>query len=231
MKNIVYIGEKSNMDFGVVVTKLPDVQLAAERGEWVQVQGRSGEVFVSGDALEDVTIPLPIWIPPGTDMAGISRWIRGERRIRVEGWPWFWVGRLMSTAALPACVGNDGWSATLMFKCQPHRYVWPEADPITLTSSKVIQNPANAESLPLITVSGSGDVTLMINDTSVLLLDVAESVVLDCDAKTARTISGTQATGQIKIYGGWPRLTPGNNAINWTGSVTSVKITPRWRNE
>jgi len=31
------------------------------------------------------------------------------------------------------------------------------------------------------------------------------------------------------VSGEWPLLVVGNNAVGWTGTVSKITITPRWR--
>ena len=127
------------------------------------------------------------------------------------------------------CTFNDGWVATVLFKAKPHRYVWPEADVIAATSGTSVPGRGSAQARPLIEISGSGNVTVMIGGSTVMLDDLDGSVMLDCEAKIA--YSGAMLmTGMTSIVDGiWPTLDPDSTLISWTGNVDSVKITPRWR--
>ena len=229
MHNIVHFRENNNDDFGIVVNKLPDIILAAERGEWVQVLGKSGEDFVSELSLEAIMIPLPIWIPPGANVAAVSAWLRGEGHLRVEGWPWFWRGRVMNSIPLSACIGNDGWNTTVMFKCDPHRYLWPEAETLILTDGRAIENPCTTESMPEITVIGTGEAMLFIGGHSVGFIEVGGTMIIDAERKKARMADGTPATKRLVLTNGWPTIAPGENTISWTGGIREVRIAPRYR--
>ena len=55
----------------------------------------------------------------------------------------------------------------------------------------------------------------------------AARITLDCEARVAHK-SGVLAGLQVDLSE-WPVLVPGANAISWTGAVTSVSISPRWR--
>lgn len=230
MHNKVFFRGNSNDDFGVIVTRLPDILLAAERGEWVQVLGKSGEDFVPEGALESIPVPLPLWIPPSANIAAVSAWLRGEGPLRVDGWPWFWQARVMSSTPLTPCVGNDGWNATVMLKCSPYRYLWPEAEPMILTSGRAITNPCTTESAPEITVKGSGEAMLFVGGRSVGFVDVGGMVIIDVEKKTAKDADGYTATQRLVLTNGWPTIAPGENAISWAGGITEVQIVPRYRN-
>ena len=79
---------------------------------------------------------------------------------------------------------------------------------------------------PIITVTGSGDITLMVGKTIVELTDITSGIVLDCalrEAYLGSTLMNDHMTGEF------PVLKPGMNAISWTGTVTKVVIQPNWR--
>ena len=75
-------------------------------------------------------------------------------------------------------------------------------------------------------MTGSGDITLMVGTTIVELTGISGSIVLDCALKEAykgTTLMNDHMTGEF------PVLKPGMNAISWTGTVTKIVISPRWR--
>ncbi|QTE70704.1 hypothetical protein JRC49_13015 [Clostridiales bacterium FE2011] len=79
---------------------------------------------------------------------------------------------------------------------------------------------------PILTVTGSGDITLMVGTTIVELENISGSIVLDCalqEAYQGSTLMNDHMTGEF------PVLKPGANAISWAGTVTKVVIQPNWR--
>lgn len=99
--------------------------------------------------------------------------------------------------------------------------------PITLTTStQFITNPGSVYAEPVITVYGSGDITLMVGTTIVELEGVSGSITLDTPLMEAYTGTTSQ---NGKMTGEFPVLKPGANAISWTGSVTKVVLRPNWR--
>ena len=79
---------------------------------------------------------------------------------------------------------------------------------------------------PVITVYGSGDVTLMVGTTIVELEGISSSITLDSELQEA--YSGTTGMNSA-MSGEFPILKPGMNAISWTGEVTKVEVKPNWR--
>lgn len=90
----------------------------------------------------------------------------------------------------------------------------------------IITNPGSVYSEPILTVYGSGDITLMVGTTIVELEGISGSIVLDCALKEAylgSTLMNDHMNGEF------PVLKPGANAVTWNGTVTRVVVRPNWR--
>ena len=80
--------------------------------------------------------------------------------------------------------------------------------------------------LPLIEVTGSGDITLTVGDVDVEITGLENKITLDSETQNA--YNGTTNLNGIINAPDFPVLREGVNNISWTGTVTSVQITPRW---
>lgn len=93
-------------------------------------------------------------------------------------------------------------------------------------AQNVLTNPTPFPSNPLIRVYGTGTVT--INDITVTISTVDEYVDIDCDMMDCFE-GDTNRNGDVSFSSyDFPTLQPGENTINYTGSITGVEITPRW---
>ena len=128
--------------------------------------------------------------------------------------------------------GNPHRSFAVNFRCKPF---WYEADvPVKniqpgsgSTSGYVtMQNPGNVPSEPIITVTGSGEITLIVDMTIVELSDVNGEITIDSVLQEA--YSGITSMNSC-MSGDFPTLPPGNSTISWTGNVTYLKVEPNWR--
>ena len=100
------------------------------------------------------------------------------------------------------------------------------SDVTITTSGNTIAIPGSVYSEPLITLTGSGDITLIVGTTIVELTDITTGIVLDCSLKEAY-LNTTLMNDHMS--GDFPVLKPGMNATSWSGNMTSVVISPRWR--
>lgn len=230
MRNKLYYGDKSNADFGVIVTKLPGIPIAEADGEWVTIPGADGERFVANGGVKSVSINIPLWIPPDADINAVTAWLAGANNLRIDGWPWYWRAQPEGQITLAPCTFNDGWTTTAIFKARPHRYLWPEADAFALTESgTIIQGQGTADAQPIITITGEGDITVMIGGSTVMVNNLSGEVTLDCETKMAYS-DAVLMTGQTTIVDGvWPTLSPETTAVSWLDGVSKVEILPRWR--
>ena len=78
----------------------------------------------------------------------------------------------------------------------------------------------------ILTVTGSGDITLMVGTTIVELEDISGSIVIDSVLQEA--YQGTTLMND-HMNDEFPVLKPGANAISWIGTVLKVVIRPNWR--
>ena len=230
MRNRMYFANHDNKEFGVIVMRLPDIPIAEEDGEWVKIAGEDGERFVSNGALKSVTFPVPLWIPPTADVNAVTAWLSGSGDIRFNNWPWFWKARVEGEIHLAPCAFNDGWTASPTIKAKPHRYIWPETAPITIAeSSYILSGKGTAKAKPMLEITGTGDVTLMIGSSTILINDLDGNITIDCESKLAYS-GEILKTGQVIVVDGiWPTLNPEMTTISWTGSIDTVEITPKWR--
>ena len=104
-------------------------------------------------------------------------------------------------------------------------------EPVTLTQSgSTVTNPESFESLPILTLTGEGTVTLTIQgggqNKSWVFTGLDGSIV--CDSEQMNFYSGTTPMNDKVTGDGFPRLQPGVNTISWVGTVTSLVVQPRW---
>ena len=112
------------------------------------------------------------------------------------------------------------------FVKNPYRYLVTESN-VTLTSPGNVTNAGTVNSLPLLKLTGTGTVVLTIGGRSFTYVFGAEPYVyIDSDSQDAYYLTTKK---NANMTGDFPYLTPGVNAISWTGTVTQIVITPRSR--
>lgn len=97
---------------------------------------------------------------------------------------------------------------------------------ITKTAPFSLFNIGTVDSEPIITIFGTGNITLYVNNQSISLKEIAGSITIDSEMQNAYCDSTSMNN---KMSGDFPILNVGKNDISWLGNVTKLEIQPNWR--
>ena len=215
---------------GIHVSELPPITIPLERSKQTNVPGRPGSLtqLEGDDVYDDMILTATCFIADPAQIPAIAAWLKGKGTVtfanRTGG---HYNARIANQIPFEKVLrGNPHCSFAVNFRCYPFWYQENVSDVTITTSSDTITNPGSVYSEPLITVYGSGNITLMVGTTIVELTDVSSSIVLDCALKEA--YKGTTLMND-HMSGDFPVLKPGLNAISWSGNVTRIVIKPNWR--
>lgn len=216
----------------IIVNEYPPRILPKSRTTEITVPGRDGSLTIDEGAYDNIVLTCDCTALPLCDIEQLSAWLRGSgdlvfghysnRSIRAR------VDAQISFDKLMRGKAHRGF--TIPFVCQPGRYVYPPVADIAVTESGTITNPGTMPAEPKITVVATGEITLTVGN-SIMLIEgpetewtlVIDSELMDCFDGSMTILRNDWMTGDF------PLLKPGANAVNWEGTVTSVTITPRWR--
>lgn len=125
-----------------------------------------------------------------------------------------------------------GVTVKVTFNAQPFMYGPPASDTTLNSSGGTITNPNAFAALPKLelTMSGAGTLTIENNSATVGAWSIASySGTLKVDSEAMDWYDSTQLRNSLVTGNGFPALLPGVSTIKWTGGISKVKITPRWR--
>lgn len=227
--HFIYNGVDSRT-MGVRVNKYPPIMRAAERVKYVTIPGRAGDLTQKeGKAVYDAyNRGMEISNMKGFDLHAVRAWLRGRGTMIVGNEPDY-----CYTVDLGAQCQFDKlirgiWGGTLQMHTQPFKTARiPPHDMEVSTSGTVLYNPGDVDAEPLILINGSGDVTITIGGKTLSLTGVSSGWMIDAELKWVLNASGAP---QWNVASGeWGTLPPGNSTVRWTGSISSLVISPRWR--
>ena len=215
---------------GIHVSELPPITIPLERSKQTNVPGRPGSLtqLEGDDVYDDMILTATCFIADPAQIPAIAAWLKGKGTVtfanRTGG---HYIARIANQIPFEKVLrGNPHCSFAVNFRCYPFWYQENVSDVTITTSGDTITNPGSVYSEPLITVYGSGNITLMVGTTIVELTNVSSSIVLDCALKEA--YKGTTLMND-HMSGDFPVLKPGLNAVSWSGNVTRIVIKPNWR--
>ena len=216
----------------ITVTELPEIVLPEERVTFTDVPGLSGSLTQTEgtDVYKDVTLAVKCYVQSPTPQAvqAIAGYFRGSGRLELPSRPdGYYEARIINQIPFAKILrGNAPRTFTANFRCKPFLRLYSGETEQEVASGSFLLNPTGIQAKPLITVTGSGDITLLVGTGIIQLTGIEDGITLDSELQEAyygNELRNTQMTGEFPILG------VGNTAISWTGgNVTSVSVTPRW---
>ena len=216
---------------GIHVSEQPPITIPEERTTFTDVPGRSGSLtqLEADDVYNDLTLAATCFITSTANIDQVISYLKGGGKVtfanRQGG---YYYGRIVNQIPFEKILrGNPHCSFSVNFRCKPFFYLNSGSTPVTVAhSGNFITNPGCVASEPIITITGSGDITLMVGMQIIELSDVSGTITINSELQ--ETYSGSNPCNE-KMEGDYPLLQPGSNAISWDGNVSSVVVTPNWR--
>ena len=215
-------------EMGVIVTAMPETVRAERRIESITVAGRNGSLHTDEGVYESYDRTMECALIKRARLDEITAWLVGSGEMTFSAEPDKVYRVTIANKISIAQMMRVFQKFQVVMDTQPFKYSTNAAgDALELTTPTTIRNSGTVYSEPIITVFGSGDVTLTINGANFPLYGVQESITID--SEMMEVFKGN--TNQNGKYGGaeFPRFEVGKNEISWTGNVSKIKIQPRWR--
>lgn len=231
MLEFTFKGEKSSQ-YGVYLRDMPNIPSAEKDMDVIDVPGRSAPLVMDRGNYKAQQIEIEAYVTDATKLNAARGWLTGTGNMIFSGSSGVAYKVMIAGKVEDEKVGRTVKSRTLQIPCTffPFRYVYPApaAQEIT-TSGGTITNPGTVFSQPEIKLTGSGDITLVVNGYSIEARSLTDGAIIDCELMETFNLAKTASLNSSFVMDEFPVLRPGANIITWTGSVTKVEITPRWR--
>ena len=217
---------------GITVIELPEIILPEERVTFTDIPGLSGSLTQTEgmDVYKDITLVVKCYClsPTPQSIQAIAAYFRGGGRLELPSRPdGYYEARVINQIPFAKVLrGNAPRTFTVNFRCKPFLRLYSGETAQEITSGSFLLNPTGIQAKPIITIAGSGDITLLVGMKIIQLTDIEQGITLDSELQEAyygSTLLNTKMTGEFPVLG------VGNTAVSWTGgNVTNVSVTPRW---
>ena len=223
-------GIKSS-DMGIIVTAVSPIIKPEKRVNQIKIPGRDGILHEDEGTYSNYTKDIECAIKNRAmkvDYSTIDAWLDGYGELTFSTEPNF-VYRAMANNQISISGVLKSFSKFLVqFDVHPFKYsANPFNDHMTITDPVTIYNKGTYHSEPVITVYGTGGVTLTINDTEYTVSDIDGHVTINSEIQEVYK-DGTNKNNTF-IADEFPRFEVGENEISFTGNVTKIEIIPNWR--
>lgn len=232
-------------NYGMHVLQQPSFVRPAERVEYKEIPGKAGSLTLlqGEDVYEDISLACTCVIDDPSAVQNICGWLRGYGKVKfATNSSGYYEARIENQISFDKIVaGNPHRSFQVQFRCKPFRRLTSGDETITVESSPhALTNLGNVPSLPLLKIfansSGITDATIMIGLSTMIInsLENSSYIMIDCEAKKAYRGSRGSATDPLtllgtRVTGEWMKIPTGNSFLSFTGGISKIEITPRWR--
>lgn len=211
----------SNLDIVIQCEDMPSISSPEEDVELIQIPGRDGYLTVSNRRKKSVTKELRCTLINEDNKKEVYDWLNGEGDLTLSNDDEvFYKARIVN---VPEFVyhWSEGWQFSVIFECQPYGYLHTGNSPIPITSQNTKLFNNNAVAKPYIEIVGTGIIGLIINGVRI---EFTGSIIIDSEL-----LASWYNIYEKSFKGDFPLFEKGENTISWTGNVSKIEVTPRWR--
>ncbi|MFJ8453328.1 phage tail protein [Bacillus paramycoides] len=223
----VRINEMLGRDYHLCMVERPDIPTAKEKVEFIEVPGRENGSLTKKNGYEDVTFKINFNLLEDYNIKPLLRriksWLLDAKILSFTDDNVYRKIKSVEIGDIANEIEEYG-QFEVNFVADPFEYAIQQ--PLEITTAMTIVNYGTKYSLPKLTIYGSGSITITINDTTFLIRNVNNSVIIDSELKEA--YSGTTPMNSNMI-GSFPTFKTGENTISWSGTVTKIEVETRWR--
>lgn len=239
MSYFAYNG-RSSEEFGLHIEK-KDVFSAPEYDvDFTSIPGRNGDLIVSNNRFKNIQVTYTVFLAK-RNISNLSDALRA-----VKGWlyaepdryheisdsydsGYFRYGVISGSLDIEEQLNKIG-CFTVTFNCKPFKYSLEGLQEVTVTSGGSLFNPEAFAAKPVITITGSGNFSLTLQNGGYSKTWQFQSIPegITCNSEGMNFYCGTQLLNDRVTGDGFPELPPGETVITVSGSVSEIKITPRW---
>ena len=232
MKDYIIWKGINSKTVGITVTDLPEIILPEEHVTFTDIPGLSGSLAQTEgvDVYKDITLAVKCYIqnPTAQAVQAVASFFRGSGRLELPSRPdGYYEARVVNQIAFTKILrGNTPRTFTVNFRCKPFLHLYSGETEETVRSGDFLHNPTGIQAKPLFTITGSGDITLLVGTQIIQLNGIEGGIVLDSELQEAywdNALKNNCMTGEFPLLG------EGDTAISWTGgTVTQVTVIPHW---
>lgn len=208
--------------YGIIVEKTPTISKGKKNIETVTIDGRSGFLTIDRGTYQPFIVSLECHAKAGSDFDQIKAFLDGYGSVQFENDKEY---KGIINNAIPFEKVANFKSFMIQFLVNPIAHGTTEiTKTITSASETFTITEATAEMTPEITIKGTGNIEITINNKTFNLNDIdsTKTYTLDCELKEIKDNNGNN---QSRIMNGdFPTLKPATNEVSYIGTITEFTI-------
>ncbi len=238
MANSFFFGNHSSTDFHIRVERYRKMTVSGRKMQTFSIAGRNGNLHALEKAWENYTQPYEVYFhgdKPSPELAHeIAAWLMsgdGYQKLQDSYDPTHYRMAIFKGPMDIENALNRYGRCTIRFDCAPQSFLVSGDDPVLFEAPGSLHNPTSFDALPVITVYGNGPGAVTVGAVTAQIKEISNPIILDCELMQAYSQPGEGAPVYQNgiIYAPvFPALSPGDNAVSFSGGITKVEIIPRW---
>ncbi|MBB6630683.1 MULTISPECIES: distal tail protein Dit [Clostridium] len=233
MLSFSFANKDSYKDYGIFIAKRPIIPSPKRRVSYVPIPGRDSSIKFDEETYEDITVLVECTLKSRENLTDKIDEIKGWLFSSGESNLIFsyqankrYIAQVVNAIDFKPIYKSVG-AFPLVFNCKPFKYEVSNQVITIVKTDSIINNMGTLESSPIITVYGSGNIELFINDTLIKLKGINNSIIINSDIEDCYNEALDNLN--FKMEGNFPKLKIGENKISWVGSVSKIVLLPNWR--
>lgn len=232
MYTINFNNKNSYYDLGLKIPHRPNIPVAEKEIKIQHVDGRDGDLHEEF-GYKDIEIPISFYVIDRIDINNkcrqIKAWLNGDiddkKLVFSDDREYFYKVKYVKFNNIERSLKVLG-RFTAVFVCEPFNYLKEGLEIITLTQPTSIFNLGTYKSEPIVTVYGTGNLTLTIISNNITLTNVQDYITINSVLKDCYK---DNILCNFKMNGHFPVLLQGENTINWQGNIKKIELMPNLR--
>jgi len=201
-----------------------------ERVNHITIPGRAGELTqVEGENIFNSYIQTKtITVEGKENVQAAETWLKGSGAVSFDCQPELQQqARVINAVTFQRHSKNANfYTGEVQFYCEPIKRLRAEEDITVTASGTALDNPGTLPAFPEIRIEGSGAVSVSIGGKTMIIPECVRGWTADSENQWILE----NGVPQMNAWRGeFPQIPTGESTILFTGNITKLTITPRWR--
>ena len=207
---------------GIIINKMPPISKPQRRIEKITIPGKNGVLYQDDKSYEPIIAQIACTIIEKKFINVIKQWLNGEGKFILSTMPDRYYNARIINQIDYTDIARKIYEFPLQIELQPISYGVKEKELNIKKESQIIITDSTYLIKPYIKIEGKGDITLTVNNKSVILKNITDYIELDCELEEAyKDIEN--CNNKINCIE-FPTLMPGKNDISFLGNVSNIQI-------
>ena len=231
MRHELIFNGKALSEFGIYVDGSELFTIPSKVVESVSIAGRNGDLLLPSNRWENVPVSIPCVIRKNfrgnfSALVAFLNSVEGYARLESTELPDVYRMAHFASAIEPEMGQfNRFGQFVLNFDAKPQKYLKSGENAIDITGVHTITNPTEFKALPLLSVQGTGLIT--VGATALRLKKNTGTTLIDCDLQDAYEGSINRNPDIEYVTGGFLEIDRGTSTVTLSAGMTGTML-PRW---